>query len=121
MAKLGSEFLQKFDHFEKPSFFKSPKRLVIFIAGVAFGAGLSVLLYMYDYPMFLIYVLMAVLLVPLVIYATGRDAHYKERLLHFLSIKERSYQTNYNNREGDLISDDFKVSSKTKEAEADQG
>lgn len=119
MAKLGSEFLQTFNHFEKPSFFKSPKRLIIFIVGVGLGAGLSVLLYLMKFPMFLIYLLMALLLVPLVVYTTGRDNQYKERLIHFLSIKERNYQTHYHNREEDLTKDDFQA--KIKDKEADQG
>lgn len=121
MAKLGSEFLKEFNHFEKPSFFKSPKRLVVFVAGVLLGAGLSFLLVLYGYPNFLIYLLMGLLLPPLALYVTGKDDVYREKLKHYLTIKERSYQTHFIHRKGDLTKDDFKQSSKRSETQTDQG
>ncbi|MGT2755762.1 PrgI family protein [Streptococcus ovuberis] len=120
MAKLGSEFLKEFDHFEKPSLFKSSKRLVIFIIGVFLVSALSVGLFLINFPLILIYLLLFMVLVPLTLYCTGKDEAIKERVLYFITIHERSYQTQFQNREEDLIVDDFKVRSKTKESQADE-
>lgn len=119
MAKIGSEFLKEFSHYEKPSLFKSPLRLVILIVGVVLVGVASVALVFMGFPIFICYILALVIVAPLAIYGTGRDENIKEWLLRFLEVKERSYQTNYDNRKGDLTQDDFQTIGKTQENEVD--
>lgn len=121
MAKIGSEFLKEFDQFEKAMFFKSSKRLFIFILGLAMIVGLSIGLYLLKFPVFMVYLILFLLLVPVCIYGMGQDQELKNYILHYLTVKERSYQTSFDHREEDLTYEDFKVAAAAKETETDQG
>ena len=65
--KLGSEFLRKFDNYERPILFGRTKRQLVFLLGICIGAGLSVLLYFLHFPKFVTYVLLAVIVKPFIL------------------------------------------------------
>lgn len=107
MNKLGSEFLKEFDHYERPFLFGRTKRHVFFYTFLALAIGLSLVLYMINFPDMLLVVILVVFLLPLTLYGMGKDKDYLERYRFRLTKQERSYQTDHHGSR--LTKNDFKM------------
>ncbi|MDW8576164.1 PrgI family protein [Streptococcus suis] len=122
MSKLGSEFLKEFDQFERPIMFGRTKRQLIFYMGVALAVLVSGLLYYFKFPLFIVYLLLAVITVPVFIYGAGKDEEMRERWRFRYTIQERAYMTDFPPREQRLTKKDFMRQQKgVNEFETDQG
>ncbi|HEM3543809.1 TPA: PrgI family protein [Streptococcus suis] len=122
MSKLGSEFLKEFDHFERPIMFGRTKRQLIFYLGVALAVLVSGLLYYFKFPLFIVYLLLAVITVPVFIYGAGKDEEMRERWRFRYTIQERAYMTDFPPGEQRLTKKDFMRQQKgVSEFETDQG
>ncbi|HFI0635509.1 PrgI family protein [Streptococcus suis] len=122
MSKLGSEFLKEFDQFERPIMFGRTKRQLIFYMGVALAVLVSGLLYYFKFPLFIVYLLLAVITVPVFIYGAGKDEEMRERWRFRYTIQERAYMTDFPPGEQRLTKKDFMRQQKgVNEFETDQG
>ncbi|MEG3246318.1 PrgI family mobile element protein [Streptococcus suis] len=122
MSKLGSEFLKEFDQFERPIMFGRTKRQLIFYMGVALAVLVSGLLYYFKFPLFIVYLLLAVITVPVFIYGAGKDEEMRERWRFRYTIQERAYMTDFPPGEQRLTKKDFMRQQKgINEFETDQG
>lgn len=122
MSKLGSEFLKEFDQFERPIMFGRTKRQLIFYLGVALAVLVSGLLYYFKFPLFIVYLLLAVITVPVFIYGAGKDEEMRERWRFRYTIQERAYMTDFPPGEQRLTKKDFMRQQKgVNEFETDQG
>lgn len=115
-TKLGSEFLRKFDNYERPILFGRTKRQLVFLLGIVLGAGLSILLYFLHFPDLITYVLLAVVVTPFILYGMRKDIELKESLHFKFTIQERVFMTDY--KKGDSYTKyDFKPKKGVKESE----
>ncbi|CYU83262.1 MULTISPECIES: PrgI family mobile element protein [Streptococcus] len=122
MSKLGSEFLKEFDQFERPIMFGRTKRQLIFYMGVVLAVLVSGLLYYFKFPLFIVYLLLAVITVPIFIYGAGKDEEMRERWRFRYTIQERAYMTDFPPGEQRLTKKDFMRQQKgVNEFETDQG
>ncbi|HEM3522870.1 PrgI family protein [Streptococcus suis] len=122
MSKLGSEFLKEFDQFERPIMFGRTKRQLFFYMGVALAVLVSGLLYYFKFPLFIVYLLLAVITVPVFIYGAGKDEEMRERWRFRYTIQERAYMTDFPPGEQRLTKKDFMRQQKgINEFETDQG
>ncbi|HFI0076238.1 TPA: PrgI family mobile element protein [Streptococcus suis] len=122
MSKLGSEFLKEFDQFDRPIMFGRTKRQLIFYMGVALAVLVSGLLYYFKFPLFIVYLLLAVITVPVFIYGAGKDEEMRERWRFRYTIQERAYMTDFPPGEQRLTKKDFMRQQKgINEFETDQG
>lgn len=122
MSKLGSEFLKEFDQFERPIMFGRTKRQLIFYMGVALAVLVSGLLYYFKFPLFIVYLLLAVITVPVFVYGAGKDEEMRERWRFRYTIQERAYMTDFPPGEQRLTKKDFMRQQKgVNEFETDQG
>lgn len=107
MNKLGSKFLKEFDHYERPFLFGRTKRQVLFYTMLAVATAFSIGLYMINFPDLLMFIILAVFLLPITLYGMGKDKEYLERYRFRLTKQERSYQTDYHG--SGLTKEDFKM------------
>lgn len=112
--KLGSEFLKKFDNYERPILFGRTKRQLVFLLGIIIGAGLSILFYYLRFPSLITYILLAVVVTPFMLYGMKKDIELKEAFKFKFTIQERVYMTDYQKGK-DYKKHDFKPKKGVKE------
>ncbi|MGT2949851.1 hypothetical protein BU202_00810 [Streptococcus cuniculi] len=108
MNKLGSIFLDDFIKEEKPILFQLTGRGLLLVFGGTLTLGVTTLLFFFDYPDWLVFVVAASLFSPTMIIGLSIDKRFSfsERFYFFLLTKRRIYQIEHRDRK-EYRSSDF--------------
>lgn len=99
MNRLGSEFLQEIDGFERGIIGPLTGRQAIMMVGVILSVILAVVIVLLGLPDILLYLAILLIMPPFVLYGMKLDERIKEFLLFSFTIQERSYMTEFDREE----------------------
>ncbi|MFS1664698.1 PrgI family mobile element protein [Streptococcus sp. zg-JUN1979] len=105
--KLGSEFLKRFDDYERPIMFGFTLRQVVLLLGIILVSGITIAISLLGLSKLFIYLVAFLLSPPFIIYGIGKDETIRDRLRFMLRVQKRGYVTEF--QEPKVLSkDDFK-------------
>lgn len=116
MNKLGSEFFKDFDQYDRPILAGLTLRMLVLVVGVVLVTAGCILIIFFQLSDIFTYLLSLVVMPPFIIYGLNLDESIKDRVIFFLKVQKRGYQTTL--KQGDeLYAEDFKQAKKIKEFE----